>query len=179
MKAILLCGSLANQSHTLALLRYLGELLTVKGVEVVMWDLKAKPVPFVLPEYHKDPSQHPDPVVKKLVAEVASVDFILLGSPLYHGSYSGVLKNALDNLHGDAFKGKWVGLVGNASGMRASHVEFSHLRQVVNTMSGYTAQTQIGTCREDYTETPDGYVLTSEDMKKRCDRLVNELLSLK
>lgn len=177
MKALLLSGSLAEKSHTLALLHYLEQVFKVKGVESVMWDLKQRPVPIVLPEFHQDPSQHPDSVVKRLVSEVANADFVVLGSPLYHGSYSGALKNALDNLHGDALKGKWVGLVGNASGVRASHLQFSHLRHVVNAMGGYTAQTQVGTAREDYEDAGNAYVLSHEDLKKRCERLVDELLA--
>ena len=176
MKIFLLCGSIAQKAHTNALLHHLAGLLKEKGNETVIWDLKAQPLPIALPEYHKDPTVHPDPIVRKFVDEVEKTDAVILGSPLYHGSYSGVLKNALDNLRGDAFHRKWVGLVGNASGVRASHVEFSHLRQVVNTMEGYGLQTQIGTAKTDYDEMPDAYVLKDEDIKKRCARLVEELL---
>lgn len=176
MKALLICGSVAKKSHTLALLEYIQTLLQAKEHEAIIWDLKTKPLPFVLPEYHKDPTQHPDKVVKDFVAEVESADVVVLGSPLYHGSYTGVLKNALDNLRGDALAGKWVGFVGNAGGMRSSHVQFSHLRQVVNTLVGYSAQTQIGTCTEDYTELETGYTLHNPDMKQRCERLVNEFI---
>lgn len=175
MKILLLCGSVAQKSHTLALLKYISDLLETKGELVTLWNLKTQPLPFVLPEYHKDPTQHPDETVRDFVAAVEDADIVVLGSPLYHGSYTGVLKNALDNLRGDALSGKWASLVGNAGGTRASHVEFSHLRQVVNTMNGYCAQTQIGTCRDDYEETEKGYILTNEDMKLRCERLVDEL----
>lgn len=178
MKALLLCGSVAKKSHTLGLLEYIQKLLQANSCETVLWDLKTTPLPFVLPEYHKDPTQHPDAVVRDFVAQVDSSHVIILGSPLYHGSYTGVLKNALDNLHGDAFRGKWVGLVGNAGSVRASHVQFSHLRQVVNTLVGYCAQTQIGTCAEDYSEVGGRYVLQDQDMKERCARLVKELTLL-
>ncbi len=178
MKTLLLCGSGAQKSHTLALLGYIEGLLQEKKCETVLWDLKAKPLPFVLPEYHKDPTQHPDAIVREFVALVESADVIVLGSPLYHGSYTGVLKNALDNLRGDAFRGKWAGLVGNAGSLRASHVQFSHLRQVVNTLVGYTTQTQVGTCREDYEELPDKFVLQNEEMQQRCGRLVHELMQV-
>lgn len=179
MNTLLICGSVAEKSHTNALLRYIEELLKAENFKTEFWDLKKKPIPIVLPEYHNDPTKHPDGVVRNFVAEVGKAQVIILGSPLHHGSYSGVLKNALDNLHGDAFQGKWVGLVGNAGSLRASHVQFAHLRYVVNALVGYTAQTQVGTCGEDYDELPDKYVLADENIKKRCERLVEELLSLK
>lgn len=31
-------------------------------------------------------------------------DFFILGTPNYHGSFSGILKNALDHLNMDYFK---------------------------------------------------------------------------
>jgi len=177
MKVFLICGSVAKKSHTNGLLRHIEGLFKAENFETEFWDLKTKPIPIVLPEYHKDPTQHPDEVVRNFVAEVESAEIIILGSPLHHGSYSGVLKNALDNLRGDAFRGKWIGLVGNAGSLRASHVEHVHLRQVVNTLVGYAAQTQVGTCGEDYEEFPDKYILVNDGIKKRCERLANELIS--
>lgn len=136
------------------------------------------PLPIALPEYHGDPTLHPEKIVRDFVAEVEKADVIILGSPLYHGSFTGALKNALDNLRGDALHGKWAGLVGNAGGARASHVQFSHLRQVVNTLEGYTAQTQIGTCKTDYEDLAEKYVLRDQGMKERCERLVKELMKI-
>lgn len=178
MKVFLLCGSVAQKSHTNALLSYIEGLFASQGHEVIFWDLKARPIPFIIPEYHKDPTQHPDEVVRNFVDQIAQSDVVILGSPLYHGSYSGVLKNALDNLRGDAFRGKWIGLVGNSGSLRADHVEFSHLRQVVNALVGYTAQTQVGSSRDDYTELDERYELTDEGIKERCQRLVKELVDL-
>ncbi|MEK9155347.1 MAG: NADPH-dependent FMN reductase [Patescibacteria group bacterium] len=178
MKAFLLCGSIAEKSHTLALLKYIEELLKEKGWQAALWDLKTSPLPIALPEYHQDPTLNSDKEVQRFVAAVEESDVVILGSPLYHGSYTGVIKNALDNLRGDAFHGKWAALVGNAGGSRASHVQFPHLRQVVNALVGYSAQTQIGTSKGDYQEFPDRYLLTDQEVKERCERLVNELFTI-
>jgi len=178
MKILLLCGSIAEKSHTLSLLDYIGNLFSQEKHKVTLWDLKKKPLPFALPECHKDPTKHPDEVVRNFVDEVEHSDIIILGSPLYHGSFSGVLKNALDNLRYDALRGKWVGLVGNSGSIRADHLELSPMRQVVNTLVGYSAQTQVGSNKSDYSETDKRYVLEDEDIKKRSQRLVDELLSV-
>jgi azobenzene reductase len=179
MKVLLLCGSISKKSHTLALLRYCEELLQAAGAETVLWDLAKQPLPIALPEYHRDPSLNPDKTVQKFVATVNEVDLVVLGTPLYHGSFSGILKNALDNLKGNAFKGKWIGLAGNTSGVRADMVAFSQLRHVVNTMVGYTIQTQLKSCEDDYDETPTAYVLREESIQKRAKRFVEELVEKK
>src|SRR3989344_3116034 len=98
MKILLVCGSISQQSHTHAFLRFIEDLLKKQKVETVFWDLRTSPLPIALPEYHKDPLKNPDKTVQKFVRAVMDADGLVLGSPLYHGSYSGVLKNALDNL---------------------------------------------------------------------------------
>ena len=178
MKILLLCGSIAQKSHTRQLLKYLEILFKKRRVKTVFWNLKNQPLPIALPEYHKAPLKHPKKEVRPFAAQVEKVDGVILGSPLYHGSYSGVLKNALDNLRWDAFRGKWAGLVGNTGSMRSDTAALNHLRQVVNTLVGYSLQTQISTNKEDYEEKETEYVLTSQAVKERCERLVNEMLAV-
>ena len=48
-----------------------------------------------LPLYQPDNQERSD-AARDLVAELASADGIILGSPGYHGSISGLVKNALD-----------------------------------------------------------------------------------
>ena len=57
-------------------------------------------------------------------------DFLILGTPNYHGSFSGILKNALDHLNMDHFKMKPVGLICNSGGIVSSE-PLSHLRVIV------------------------------------------------
>lgn len=178
MRITLICGSTAKKSHTLALLKHIEELLKEKGVETVLWDLKEKHMVFAVPELHATPIETPDENVKEFIRLIESSDGIVIGSPLYHGSYSGVLKNALDNLYLDAFRNKAVGLVSNGSGVRNSIKACEHLRGVVRTLYGYALQTEIGTGQEDYKETDVGFVVSSEDIKGRCIRLVDELVNL-
>ncbi|MDO8658131.1 MAG: NADPH-dependent FMN reductase [Candidatus Levybacteria bacterium] len=177
MLITLICGSIADKSHTKSLLKYIETLLKEQKVETVIWDLKEKPLSIAIPEFHKDPMQSLDKNVKGFVSLVTKSDGFVLGSPLYHGSYSGVLKNALDNLHYDAFRNKPVALVSNSSSIRNVDHPCEHLRLVVRALFGYALQCQIGTVNTDYEEEKDEYILTNEEIIKRCHRLTKELIS--
>lgn len=175
MKVILVNGSPADKSHTFALLEYISKLLQKRGVKVDIWDLRNKQMPAVIPQYHRNPIQTPNKSVREFVKEIGASDAIVLGSPLYHGSYSGVLKNALDNLAKDAFRNKAIGLVSNSGGGRGAGA-LEHLRSVVRTLYGYTLQTQIATEQDDYSESKKEYSINDEEIKERCKRFVEELI---
>ncbi|WP_375667310.1 NADPH-dependent FMN reductase [Bartonella sp. CL435QHHD] len=52
--------------------------------------------------YHCDAKTH------AFVKTIADANDVILASPVYHGSYSGELKNALDNLEYNAFGIKFL-----------------------------------------------------------------------
>lgn len=176
MKITLINGSMAKKSHTLALLRFIELLLQEKDAETTLWDLREKPLINVMPEYHRDPSQTPDARVKEWVQMIKESDGVILGSPLYHGSFSGVLKNALDNLGPHAFKHKPIGLVGNASGLRAAMQAPEELRTVVRGLGGYAVPIPVGTAGSDYELIPEGYILTNDEVKERVKLMVEDML---
>ena len=74
-----------------------------------------------LPLYQPDNPERSDGA-RDLVAELALADGIILGSPGYHGSISGLVKNALDyaeDLRSDVrpyFSGRPVGCIATAGG---------------------------------------------------------------
>ncbi len=78
-----------------------------------------------------------------LVAELAQADGIVIGSPGYHGSISGLVKNALDyaeDLRGDArpyFSGRAVACIATAGGWPAAVNTLNALRDVVHALRGW------------------------------------------
>ena len=70
-------------------------------------------------------------------------DAIIVGSPGYHGSLSGMVKNALDYaelLRGDQrayFDGMPVGLVATAGGWQAAVSTLAALRTVIHALRGW------------------------------------------
>ena len=75
-------------------------------------DLRDYELAFAMGEHHANVSASLD----RLRAEVRAAHGILIGTPEYHGSFSGVLKNALDLMGFDEFEGKMIGLGRRFSG---------------------------------------------------------------
>jgi NAD(P)H-dependent FMN reductase len=110
---------------------------------------------------------------------VRSADAIVLGTPLYHGSYSGVLKDALDLLASDGFDDKPVGLVSHGAGIRACTLPCEHMRAIVRAMGGVSTQSQIGTTKSDFESNAEGTrTLVNPDILARVETMARELIAL-
>lgn len=103
------------------------------GATPVVWKLGYKPLPLAQHAWHKDPTASNNKNVLGLAAAIAEAELVCLVSPIYNGSYSGALKNALDGMLGDAFEGKQVVLVSVGSGSTAL-LPCVHLQDVARTM---------------------------------------------
>ena len=119
-----LCGSLRRGSYTrLALEVALGGAAEV-GVRTRLLDLGDYDLPFCGGDEEESEG------VARLRADVRAAHGIVLGTPVYHGSYSGLLKNALDLMGFREFEGKMVGLVGVSGGRAGAVSAFDSLRAV-------------------------------------------------
>jgi FMN reductase len=83
------------------------------------------------------------PVARDLVAHLRRADGVIVASPGYHGSISGLVKNALDyteEMRDDALPylaDRSVGLVVTAYGWQASVTTLSALRAIVHALRGW------------------------------------------
>ncbi|MBI5975082.1 NADPH-dependent FMN reductase [Staphylococcus canis] len=177
MKGLIIVGSAKRNSHTNALSQYLKGQIEEKDHEVHIFDLAERPLHMldftgqnpVVDEYTKNAE-----TLKQLADEA---DFMILGTPNYHGSYSGILKNALDHLTMDQFKMKPVGLVNNSGGI-VSAEPLSHLRLIVRSLLGIAVPTQIATHDSDYEALEDGsYYLANDEFQLRARLFVDQILS--
>ena len=79
----------------------------------------------------------------RFVAAVRAADGLIVASPGYHGSISGLVKNALDSLEALAedarpyFHGRAVGLIVTASGGQAGGSTLAALRSIVHALRGW------------------------------------------
>lgn len=83
------------------------------------------------------------PVARELVDELRRADGVIVASPGYHGSVSGMVKNALDyteEMRDDElpyFTDRSVGLIVTANGWQASVTTLAALRAVVHALRGW------------------------------------------
>src|ERR1700678_2526851 len=95
-----------------------------------------------LPLYQPEISERSD-AARDLVAELARADGIILASPGYHGSISGLIKNALDyaeDLRSDRrpyFTGRAVGCIATAGGWPGAVNTLGALRDIVHALRGW------------------------------------------
>ncbi len=109
------------------------------------------------------------------IEAVRSADAVVISSPGYHGSISGVLKNALDYLeelrsdNRPYLDGRAVGLVAVARGWQASVNTLAGLRQVVHALRGWPTP---------YGVTVNSGVTRFDENNRTTDQRSNESLEL-
>ena len=108
-------------------------------------------------------------------AQVAQADGLIIGSPNYHGSYTGVLKNALDLLGPEAMRDKLVGLVVTARGDAGAMNTLNHLRHVCRWMNAWVIPAEVSIPRAQDAFGSDGEILTP-DLQAHLQNLGTELV---
>jgi NAD(P)H-dependent FMN reductase len=129
-RVVALGGSLRDESHTRTALRNALEAAETRGARTDLIDLRDLDVPV----YDADDEDVGD--VESLKRRVSEGDAILLGTPMYHGSYASPLKTALDYCGFDEFEDKTVGLLA-VSGGSFPITALDHLRAVCRALDAW------------------------------------------
>jgi len=120
---IAICGSLRDESYSRKGLRVALGAAERAGADTELIDLRE----WDLPVYDPDGEDVGD--AEAFRRQVRDADSILLGTPVYHGSFSTPIKNALDYCGFDEFEKKTVGLLCVAGGSFPV-TALEHLRSV-------------------------------------------------
>mgnify|MGYP000168042557 FL=1 len=129
------CGSLRTESYTRKALAVALDEADAAGAETDLIDLRE----FDLPVFDADDGNAGD--ADRLRQQVARADSVLLGTPVYHGSYSSVLKTALDYCGFDEFENTTVGLL-CVSGGGFPITSLDHLRSVCRSLDAWVVPHQ-------------------------------------
>lgn len=133
---VALCGSLNDDSKTKVGLREALDASEAAGATTELVDLRN----YNLPLYGLEGADAGD--APKLQRTVDGADSVLLGTPVYHGSYSSPLKTALDYCSRDEFGGKTVGLLAVAGG-GFPRPALAHLREVCVALDAWTLPSEV------------------------------------
>lgn len=123
-------GSLADESVTRVAVTRALRAAEQSGVETDLID----PRRLELPMYDDDRPEPPD--AARLTERLRAADAIVLGTPVYHGSYSSPLKTILDYSGFDEFRDVTVGLVA-VSGGAFPITALDHLRSVLRSLNAW------------------------------------------
>jgi NAD(P)H-dependent FMN reductase len=134
-RVVALCGSLRDESHTRTALEAALAAAADRGARTELIDLRD----LDLPVYDADVGDAGD--VADLTEPVREADAVLLGTPMYHGSYSSPLKTALDYCGFDEFEDTTVGLLA-VSGGNFPITALDHLRTVCRALDAWVLPTQ-------------------------------------
>jgi NAD(P)H-dependent FMN reductase len=137
---VAICGSLRDGSHTRTAARHALEAAAERGAKTELLDLREYDLPVFDPD---DEDAGDAPAFRGRIREA---DAIILGTPMYHGSYSSALKNAIDYCGFDEFENKTVGLLGIAGG-NFPITALEHLRSVCRALDAWVLPYQAAVPR--------------------------------
>lgn len=134
MKVAILLGTVrkGRKSHRAA--HYIARALEKRRTETDLIDLAATPLPIFGSPEESEPKfqENIDDIGKRL----KTTDALIFVTPEYHGSLSGVLKNALDYFW-EEFQRKPVGVISTSSGRMAGINASTQLQHVILSLGAY------------------------------------------
>ncbi|MBF2047835.1 NADPH-dependent FMN reductase [Leptolyngbya sp. 7M] len=170
VKIVGIAGSLRSGSYSQQALQIAAQRVAALGAEVEILDLRTMNLPFC--DGGDDYSDYPD--VARLSQTVKEADGLILVTPEYHGSVSGVLKNALDLMGFEELDGKVAGLISILGGQPNSNA-LNDLRVIMRWVHAWVIpeQVAIGQAWKAFGE--DGKLL-DQKLSERFDSFAQSLV---
>ncbi|MFA9477896.1 NADPH-dependent FMN reductase [Phycisphaerales bacterium AB-hyl4] len=136
---VAIVGSLRRGSHTRMALEVALQGAAEAGARTQLIDLRQYQLAFA--DGEAEEGQQPEGL-RRLRRDVSQADGIILGTPEYHGSFSGVLKNTLDLMGFDELENKMIGLVGVSGGAMGATQALADLRHVARALHAWVVPQQ-------------------------------------
>ncbi|MBF2062978.1 MAG: NAD(P)H-dependent oxidoreductase [Calothrix sp. C42_A2020_038] len=170
VKVVGIAGSLRADSYSQMALKVAAQRVQALGAEVEILDLRQMELPFC-----DGRDEYPDfPDVKRLQDAFQKADGLILATPEYHGSVSGVLKNALDLMSFDQLSGKVAGLISVLGGQSNSNA-LNDLRIIMRWVHGWVIPEQVAIGQAWQAFGSDGKLL-DDKLSQRFDQFAQSLV---
>ena len=140
IRVVGISGSLRDGSYTRLAVQVALRGAAELGAETSLLDLRDYKLPFCDGRVNEETCP---PDVLRLRRDLRAAHGIILGTPEYHASFSGVLKNALDLMGFDEFEGKMLGLVGVSGGRLGAINALNSLRMVGRALHAWVIPEQV------------------------------------
>jgi FMN reductase len=170
VKIVGIGGSLRPDSSSYQALAVAIQRVQALGAEAKILDLRQMNLPFC-----SGGDDYPDyPDVVRLREAVQEADALILATPEYHGSTSGVLKNALDLMSFEQLSNKVTGLISVLGGQANSNA-LNDLRVIMRWVHGWVIPEQIAIGQSWKAFDKDGKLL-DEKLSQRFDQFAESLV---
>lgn len=168
-------GTLRQRSYSRAALQAALRLAEARGTQIELLDLRELDLPMYVPDLPIEgyPERH-RPAITRLLEACRNADAMLWASPTYHGTLSGVLKNALDFVEllsedtPSYLSGRAVGLIAVSESET-----FSAMANAAHELRMWLAPTYVTLDRKDFNT---DLTLKQRRPDSRVERLVGELM---
>jgi len=157
-------------------LRHALSLAAAQGAETEMFDGPSVHLPMFAPEAEERCGD-----AARLIEALRRADGVILATPCYHGSISGLLKNALDyveDMRDDArpyLDGRAVGLIVSGYGWQSTAITLTSLRSIVHSLRGWP--TPMGVTINSMVPTfDDDGAITEETAARQTGIMVSQVL---
>ncbi|MBD2308276.1 NAD(P)H-dependent oxidoreductase [Chroococcidiopsis sp. FACHB-1243] len=170
VKIVGIGGSLREDSYSQLALEIAARRVEALGAEVEILDLRQMQLPFC----HGGDEYPGYPDVERLQNTVQQADGLVLATPEYHGSISGVLKNALDLMSFDQLDSKVAGLISVLGGQPNSNA-LNDMRLIMRWVHAWVIPEQIAIGQAWKAFGADGKLL-DEKLSQRFDQFAQSLV---
>lgn len=176
-RIVALGGNATTGGSAERLLRHALARCEAQGADTMLFAGEAIDLPLYAPHHSERCAR-----AKALTGALRDADGIIVASPAYHGTVSGVVKNALDyaqDLVSDAqpyFDGRAVGLVAVAGGWQAAGSTLATLRSITHALRGWPTPMAVTANSSQPLFDPDG-LLTDRGIAAQIDIMTSQVMT--
>ncbi|WP_429841031.1 NADPH-dependent FMN reductase [Brevibacillus sp. FIR094] len=172
MKIVGIAGSMNANSTTKQAIHIVLEAAKAAGADVEMIHLADWKLP--LYDDRDDTSTYPE-IVHQFVKAISEADGLVIGSPEYHGTMTGALKNAIDFLEGRILRDKQVAIIGVAGGSMGATNTVNTLQLIMRNLHAWPLPSSPSIPSAYNAFTPEGK-LKDERLQARMEQLGQQLV---
>ncbi|MBP1155356.1 MULTISPECIES: NAD(P)H-dependent oxidoreductase [unclassified Paenibacillus] len=170
MKLVGISGTIVGSKTVVVVNKVLEEINKLdSSIETELLDLKQVQLQFC---DGRDPSTYTDDT-KRVIDTVASADLLIIGTPVFQGSITGVLKNLFDLLPVDVLRHKVVGLIATGGTYQHYLIIENQLKPIIGYFRAYVAPGYVYAHSDHFNEHNE---ISDLEVLRRIELLAEEMV---
>ncbi len=164
-KISFIVGAASLTSKSVVLSKHIQKILQDRGYEVEFFNQATEPLPLLTDEIYKNPV----PQITDFIETIDDSSGIIIATPVYHNSFTGLVKNAIDYLNKQNYKP--VGILSTDSGNKSMQAA-DQLLPVVRSLHMTPIPTRVCAVKNDF---DDSLQIVNPKLKERISLFCDEL----